>query len=69
MDQHEHREVIRRLFTVASMRLEAAMVSAGNGQAADLTADQAKHHSSVIMLTAQELTAIGDAIDLLADRC
>ena len=61
--------MIRRLFTMVGTRLEAAMVSAGNGQAPDLTADQARQHCRDLMLAAQELSTLSEAIELLADRC
>ena len=68
MDHDAHREVIRRLFTVAGTRLEAAAESAGAGQAADLTDERAKRLANDLVLTAQALSALGEAIILLTDR-
>lgn len=66
MEPDEHREAIRRLFTVAETRLEAAVQSAGSGQAVDLTCEQAVRFGNDLVLAGQDLTALGDAIVLLA---
>lgn len=66
MEDDERRDVIRRLFTVAATRLEAAVASAGAGQASRLTPAQATTLANELAATAQELVALGDGIVLLA---
>ena len=68
MDRTEPREVARRLFTLAAMRAEHLTIVAGDAQASDLTAECAEVLGNDLAVAAQELTALGDAIVLLAER-
>lgn len=67
IDAGEHREVTRRLFTVASLRIEAMGEAAGAGQASDLTAGRITSFASELITGGQELVALGHAIELLAE--
>lgn len=66
MDSDEHCAVIRRLFTVAEVRMAAAADGASGGQATDLTPEQAVRFGNDLVLAGQEMTALGEAIVLLA---
>jgi len=68
MNRTEPREVARRLFTLAAMRVEQLTTVAGDGQVADLTQERASALGNDLAVTAQELIALGDAIVLLAER-
>lgn len=66
MDLDEHREVIRRLFTLTGRRAEAAGHSAGDGQAVHVTSEQAVRFGNDLVIAGQEIAVSGKAIVLLA---
>lgn len=66
MDQ-DTRALTRQLFARATMILEQAHEVSVTGQSPRLTADRGKHQALELRRIAREVTALGEAIEVVID--
>ncbi len=67
MDE-DHKDLLRRLFVVATERLEVAHDAAVAGQSAPLSADDAARAANAIQIAAEDVVRLARAMAVLLGR-